>query len=252
MVVFPHEVMKRDQQIETVFRADEDPTMQWCPHKKCSQHVSVGPIQGSQPKKAVCSVGHEFCALCNQGWHEGKACEEARTKCCITDKYKARQCPHCKNVVQIWRQDSKQSVFCSHCKHHFCWLCGDQFGPNSSNSEIEEHYSFLSPCKVGVMPGWLLVIMYLFLPVLMPIIPMIYACKFCDKHFICCTTHNRYGSRTCIDDIIDTICAIFMMLVLLVSLVFFIFFPVGYCLLIKYHIDLCNKREQGDNIFKSK
>ena len=60
---FLQDMKEKDAKVEHICKLNEDPTIQWCPVKRCRRYVNVGDCQGNQPEAAVCQDGHKFCIL---------------------------------------------------------------------------------------------------------------------------------------------------------------------------------------------
>lgn len=132
------------------------------------------------------------------------------------------------------------------------------------------HGSWNSPCKVGFIPGWLMVLFYIFLPIIVPLIPFIYGCKYwcfgdnrndeCSKLFWM-DSHSMQQQRDQRDHsdpdpitkCCQTIFMVFMLIFLVLLWCFAIFaiilIPCFYFFLLDYHCQKCEMEQTEKRVF---
>lgn len=217
---------------------------------KWKNTVEIRCYNGYEPKTVTCKDGHSFCWLCNAKGHEGKPCDSKKPICCLTYKYKVTRCPRWKSIKQVGKDKKLQDVRCDAWKCWYCWFCGEDFSVGVGYKDIKKHYSFLSVCNRGIMPTWLIIMFYLFLPIIMGLIPYYYTSKFLHKIWGNGSNVSDTGSSD--NEWIGAICSIFYLIVFFIAILFVLASPVVYFCLIVYHIDLCRKWKQRQKNYEEK
>jgi len=110
---------------------DDSSNMRWCPGKGCDRAIRVKLLKDKDVK---CECGTKFCFGCGNIPHSPSDCKMLRewlSKCSLEGedtKWMAtftKECPNC--AFLIHKEGGCQYMTCSHCSHHFCWVCLGNF-----------------------------------------------------------------------------------------------------------------------------
>lgn len=114
--------------------------MRGCPAPDCPWVARVDPR--SRLFRAVeCRCGEVFCARCGGTWHAPASCDAMRRwgeKCRSESEtsnwmmVNTKPCPKCRTRIE--KNQGCNHMRCTHCDHHFCWVCmgpWDDHGPET-------------------------------------------------------------------------------------------------------------------------
>ena len=125
-------VMEKNSQLEAFNRYDSrlleqylkrTPDAKFCPHPDCPYAAFI-PNCKNCPRQSCPRCLTEFCGLCQENWHPGKKCQEAKQQNELPNNIKV--CPNCTTCIEKLDDGSCNLISCQICQKKFCWLCGKE------------------------------------------------------------------------------------------------------------------------------
>ncbi|XP_069764331.1 E3 ubiquitin-protein ligase RNF144B-like [Narcine bancroftii] len=148
----PAELLQLYQQLKFDREIHLDPSRSRCPRVQCQAVCQIEADGSHQAMSVQCPSCHiQFCSLCKESWHPGKACQESQpflpSKGAdvgdltgnVTEP-SIKRCPVCHIFIE--RNEGCAQMMCKNCKHTFCWYCLH----NLDNDIFLRHYD-KGPCR---------------------------------------------------------------------------------------------------------
>ena len=109
-----------------------NPDLMFCPIVDCEGYAK----KNGKNDYNICNMGHKFCILCGELWHENGKCKEEESVDKLFEEYykiyNLKKCPYCHIIVA--KRGGCNHMNCQYCGKHWCWICNEIF------VSVEEHY----------------------------------------------------------------------------------------------------------------